>query len=75
MSVAPITNNVDIAMREVRTLQSMILDNKVSNQKVFDHTHLLMQRLEMASKEIKVNYEEISAKLTEQMNTGRVPKS
>ena len=72
--MSELTNNVDIAMRDLRSLQSMILDNKVSNQKVFDHSCLLQQRLEMASKEIKTNYEEISRKLTEQMNTGRVPK-
>lgn len=69
-----LTNNVDIAMRDLRSLQSMILDNNVSNKKVFDHSCLLQQRLEMASAEIKANYADISRKLTEQMNTGRVPK-
>jgi hypothetical protein len=72
--MSELTNNVDLAMRDLRSLQSMILDNKVSNQKAFDQTCIIMQRMEMASKEIKANYEEISRKLTEQMNTGRVPK-
>ena len=63
-------NNVDLAMRGLRELQSLTLDNTMSNQKCFDKTCEIMQRMEMASQELKTNYADISVKLTEQMNTG-----
>lgn len=66
------TNNVDIAIRKVRKLQQMILDPKLSNNDLFKFTNIILEDMEEASKEIRTNYEEISRKLTEQMNTGRV---
>lgn len=65
-------NNVDIAMQKVRELQTMIYDHNVSNNQLFNKTQEVMNSMQLASQEIKTNYEEISQKLTKQMNTGRV---
>lgn len=65
-------NNVDIAMQKVRELQAMIYDHNVSNNQLFNKTQEVMNSMQLASQEIKTNYEEISQKLTRQMNTGRV---
>ncbi len=70
----PKTNNVDIAMQKVRELQSIIFDKDTSPNKIFQKTQQIMMYMEKGSQEIKTNYEEISRKLTEQMNTGRVQK-
>lgn len=67
-------NNVDIAISEIRQLQQYIFDPSKSPNDVFAFTTQIIQTMEKASKEINTNYEEISAKLTEQMNTGRVQK-
>jgi hypothetical protein len=66
-----ITNNVDVAMQQVRQLQSMIYDNSKSPNDLFKFTAMIINTMEEASKEIKANYEEISRKLTEEWNTGR----
>lgn len=63
-------NNVDIAMEKVRELQSLIYDNNASPNKLFEKTTEIMKYMEKASKEIKTNYEEISERLTKEMNTG-----
>ena len=70
----PKTNNVDIAMQKVRELQSIIFDKDTSPNKIFQKTQQIMMYMEKGSQEIKTNYEEISRKLTEQMNTGVVQK-
>lgn len=70
----PITNNVDIAMQKVREMQSIIFDKDTSPNKLFQKTQQVIIYMEKASQEIKANYEEISRKLTEQMNTGKVQK-
>lgn len=67
----PITNNVDLAMQKVRQLQQMIFDFNKSPNDLFKFTHEVIRDMEAASAEIKVNYEEISRKLTEEMNTGK----
>lgn len=64
-------NSVDVAMIKVRELQAMIFDNNVSNNDLFKKTQEVVQQMQLASQEIKTNYEEISDKLTRQMNTGR----
>lgn len=64
-------NNVDIAIQKVRELQTMIYDHNVSNHNLFQKTQEVMNFMQLASQEIKANYEEISEKLTRQMNTGR----
>ncbi len=72
MSQKPITNNVDIAMEKIRELQVLIFHKDTSPNKLFIKTQEVMGYMEKASVEIKANYAEISRKLTEQMNTGRV---
>lgn len=67
----PITNNVDIALQKVRQLQQMIFNPKISQNDLFQYTNDIVKSMEEASQEIKANYEEISRKLTEEMNTGR----
>lgn len=63
-------NNVDIAISKVRELQSHIFENSASNNSIFAKTEELIQQLNKASAEINANYEDISAKLTKEMNTG-----
>lgn len=65
-------NNVDISILKVRTLQSMIYDNSVSRNDLFKYTEEILSQMELASKEINVNYETISQKLTDQLNTGKI---
>lgn len=67
-------NNVDIAITKVRELQAFIFDKNASPQALFDKTQEVIEYMHKASTEINANYEEISRKLTEQMNTGRVQK-
>lgn len=64
-------NNVDIAIHKVRELQTMIYDHSVSNHNLFQKTQEVLNFMQLASEEIKANYEDISEKLTRQMNTGR----
>ena len=65
-------NNVDLATQKLRELQSKIYDYNVSPNELFKFTNEIMPFMDKASKEIQTNYAEISRKLTEQMNTGRV---
>lgn len=64
-------NNVDISILKVRTLQSMIYDNSVSRNDLFKYTEEILSQMELASKEINVNYETISRKLTDRLNSGK----
>lgn len=65
-------NNVDLAILKVREIQQDIYNPDISNTGLFQRTEILMKILSKASAEINTNYEEISAKLTKQMNTGEV---
>jgi hypothetical protein len=65
-------NNVDLATQKLRELQSMIYDYSKSPNDLFKFTNEIMPYMDRASKEIQTNYKEISEKLTQQMNTGRV---
>lgn len=67
-------NNVDIAIQQIRQLQSYLFDPSKSPNDMFAFTNSVIEQMEKASIEINTNYEEISAKLTEQMNTGKVQK-
>lgn len=67
-------NNVDIAILEVRQLQQMLFDRKASPDDLFQKTNAIIETMNKASAEINQNYEEISRKLTAQMNTGVVQK-
>lgn len=64
-------NNVDIAVTKVRELQGMLFDRSVSSQDLFDKSNEVIEYMNKASVEINTNYEEISEKLTAQLNTGR----
>lgn len=64
-------NNVDIAMGKIRELQSLIFNDSVSRNDLFQKTQDILLSMEAASKEINTNYEDISARLTKEMNTGR----
>lgn len=65
-------NNVDIATQKIRQLQQMFFDPKQSPQDFFNYTQKeVLPLMDLASKEIKTNYEEVSRKLTQHMNTGR----
>lgn len=64
-------NSVDIAITKVRELQSLLYDTNSSPNSLFKKTEEVIQYMNDASREINTNYEEISDKLTKQMNTGR----
>lgn len=64
-------NSVDLAIAKVRELQSLLYDNNSSPNSLFKKTEEIIQYMNDASREINTNYEEISDKLTKQMNTGR----
>jgi len=64
-------NSVDLAIAKVRELQSQLYDNNSSPNSLFKKTEEIIQCMNDASREINTNYEEISDKLTKQMNTGR----
>lgn len=65
-------NNVDLAMAKVRELQQMFYSPDASPNSLFKKSQEVIEFMELASKEIRTNYEDISRKLTQQMNTGRV---
>lgn len=64
-------NNVDLAMAKVRQLQAALYSPDSSPNSLFKLTQEIIKDMEKASIEIRTNYEEISEKLTIQMNTGR----
>lgn len=61
-------NNVDIAITKVRQLQQMLYDPSKSHNDLFEMTNDIIRSMNLASKEINTNFEEISRKLTDQMN-------
>lgn len=65
-------NNVDIATQKLRELQQKIFDYNMSPNDLFKFTNEIMPYMDKASREIQTNYKDISKKLTDQMNTGRV---
>ena len=67
-------NNVDIAIAKVRELQAFIFNKNASPQSLFDKSNEVIEYMNRASQEINMNYEEISRKLTEQLNTGKPQK-
>jgi translation initiation factor 2 alpha subunit (eIF-2alpha) len=64
-------NNVDIAISKVRELQSLIYDPNSSQNSLFKKTQEIINVMQLASQEIKMNYEDISRKLTDHLNTGK----
>lgn len=67
-------NNVDIAKQKVRELQQMFFNADASPNSLFKFSNVIIEYMDKASKEINTNYEEISRKLTEEMNTGKIQK-
>lgn len=67
-------NNVDRAIQLVRQLQAKLFDRKTSPDDIFQFTNQILEVMELARKEINVNYAKISAQLTERLNTGRDPE-
>lgn len=65
-------NNVDLSIQKLRQLQNMIYDNNISRNDLFKFTEDVINQMNLASAEININYETISKKLTEQLNTGKV---
>ena len=65
-------NNVDIAITMLRQFQQALFDRSKSPDDLFQMTNEIIDIMNKASAEINVNYETISKKLTEQMNTGKV---
>jgi len=64
-------NNVDLAIEQLRTLQSMFYRHDLSDNDLFNYTTKIIDTMEKASKEINTNYAEISSKLTKLWNTGK----
>jgi hypothetical protein len=64
-------NNVDIAIAEIRELQAMIFDNNLSRNDLFNKTQTIINTMDRASIEINTNYESISQKLTDRLNSGK----
>lgn len=65
-------NNVDIAIQQLRELQTLFYNPDSSPNSLFKRSQQIIDTMNKASAEINANYAEISRKLTEQMNTGRV---
>jgi hypothetical protein len=63
-------NNADLAINAVRQFQSSLFDPAKSTNDLFKETTEIIKILENASKEIRINYDDISDKLTKQLNTG-----
>ena len=65
-------NNVDIAIQQLRQLQQKMYDTNLSTNELNSFLEKeVFPSMQKASTEINQNYEEISAKLTAQMNTGK----
>lgn len=67
-------NNVDLAIMQIRNLQGMFYRHDLSDNDLFKYTNEIIQTMELASKEIKVNYADVSKKLTDLMN-GKKPSN
>jgi hypothetical protein len=61
-------NNADLA-KQMRILQELFYD--VTDNDLFARTNEIIQIMEMASKDIHTNFEEVSRSLTEMMNGKR----
>ena len=65
-------NNVDIAKQSLRQLQQKMYDPNISVNELNQFLEKeVMIYMDKASVEITSNYEEISRKLTAQLNTGK----
>ena len=65
-------NNVDIAISKIRELQEYFFNSDSSPNILFKKSQEVIEYMNKASIEINTNYAEISKKLTEQLNTGKI---
>jgi hypothetical protein len=63
-------NNADLAIKQMRILQELFRHDVTDND-LFARTNEIIQIMEMASKDIHTNFEEVSRSLTEMMNGKR----
>ena len=61
-------NNADLVIAQLRELQGMVFKYDVTDMDIFNKINTIINTAELASKEIKTNYEEVSRSLTELMN-------
>ena len=65
-------NSVDVAMTKLRELQQLFFHADSSPNSLFKKSEEVARQMQNASKEINMNYRDISDKLTKHMNTGKV---
>jgi hypothetical protein len=65
-------NNVDLAISKIRELQQMFYHSDASPNSLFKKSQEVIECMNKASFELNTNYEEISRKLTERMNNGKI---
>lgn len=58
-------------MEQLRALQGMFFRFDVTDNDLFKEVNKIIATMELARQEINTNYDDISAKLTEHLNTGR----
>lgn len=61
-------NNADLVIKELRQLQQMVFSFDVTPNDLFKRINGIINTAELAAKEIRVNYEEVSRDLTDLMN-------
>lgn len=66
-------NNADLVIKELRELQQMVFRFDVTDMDVFNRITKIIGTAELAAKEIRVNYEEVSKELTDLMNGKKRP--
>jgi hypothetical protein len=64
-------NNADLAIKQMRILQELFYRHDITDNDLFARTNEIIQIMEMASKDIHTNFEEVSRSLTEMMNGKR----
>lgn len=64
-------NNADLAIKQMRVLQSMFYRHDVTDNDLFNFTNEIIKIMENASKDIHTNFEDMSRKLTDFMNGKR----
>ena len=64
-------NNADLAIKRLRVFQSSLYSDTKTTRDLLNETNEIIKIMEDASKEIRVNYEEVSKSLTDLMNGKR----
>ena len=60
--------NADIAVRELRKLQELFFRHDVTDMDLFNRTNEVINIMQLAAKDIRANFEDISKDLTDMMN-------